>query len=70
MSSHLDWVAPAACTLPTAERETACCSFFDFTVAETGGAVTVDVRVPDARADVLAGIVAGAESVVEDTTGP
>jgi hypothetical protein len=112
VSSRLDWVAPDACTLPTAEqplrvaefdalfaetlvraervsptharlelsgpadtaararnlteREIACCSFFDFTVTEQGIAVGIDVRVPDARADVLAGLVTRAESQMQE----
>ncbi len=110
MRNELDWVAPDACTLPTAEqplrvaefdalfaetlvraerltptharldlsgpagtaaraldltaRETACCSFFDFSVAGTDGDVSVDVRVPELRADVLAGLVDRAETTV------
>ncbi len=40
-------------------RETACCSFFAFTVepAPDGAALTVDVRVPPGHADVLAALV-------------
>ncbi len=109
----VSWVAPDACTLPTAEqplrvaefdrlfsrylvrvdrhgptraelvfagpaglageirglaeRETSCCSFFDFTVSPQatradGDAVRLEVEVPPARADVLAGLAARAES--------
>lgn len=113
MSNEPDWIAPEACTLPTAEqplrvaefdalfaetlvraervsptharldlsgpagtadrvrdlaeRETACCSFFDFTVADTDSGVSVDIRVPDPRADVLAGLVDRAEATARET---
>jgi hypothetical protein len=36
-----------------AARETACCSFFSFTLAGGGGRVQLDVTVPAARTDVL-----------------
>jgi hypothetical protein len=36
-----------------AARETACCSFFDFTVISSGRAVTLDIRVPTAYTGVL-----------------
>jgi len=37
-----------------AARETACCSFFTFTVAATGpGQVRLDIEVPAAHADVV-----------------
>src|SRR5437870_571381 len=43
-------------------RETACCSFFAFTVtpepAEDGEALTLDIEVPPQHADVLATLVA------------
>jgi hypothetical protein len=50
-----------------ADRETACCSFFDFTVSaspsEAGReAVRLEIRVPPARADVLAALTRRAES--------
>jgi len=45
-------------------RETACCSFFSFTVtpepAGDGEALTLDIRVPAAYADVLASLAARA----------
>lgn len=34
-------------------RETGCCSFFIFALVAAQGALTLDVRVPDARVDVL-----------------
>jgi hypothetical protein len=48
-------------------RETACCSFFTFTVtpgpAEDGEALTLDVRVPPQYADVLASLAERAGAV-------
>lgn len=44
------------------ERETACCSFFSFTVNGTDDATTIDVGVPDSRAEVLEALVTRAES--------
>ncbi|MER7006566.1 hypothetical protein ABT297_26485 [Dactylosporangium sp. NPDC000555] len=45
-----------------AARETACCSFFAFTVtprpAAEGEALTLDIEVPDRYADVLVGLAA------------
>jgi len=38
------------------ERESECCSFFDFAVSTPGGQVVLDVRVPAARVDVLDGL--------------
>lgn len=51
-----------------ADAETACCSFFTFTVAplpgaDGGAAVTLDVEVPAPHAAVLAALVARAERV-------
>jgi hypothetical protein len=43
----------AAATRDLAARESACCSFFAFDIAEGDGGVTVDVRVPPGRAPVL-----------------
>jgi hypothetical protein len=110
MAKSLDWIAPDACTLPTAEqplrvaefdalfaesldhavrddttharlelageadladrardlaqRETACCSFFEFDVQVPGpGRVNLDIRVPANRADVLEALVERAEAV-------
>ena len=34
-------------------RETDCCSFFEFTLSATGGALTLDVTVPPAQIPVL-----------------
>jgi hypothetical protein len=36
-----------------AARETACCSFFTFTVTRAPDGVRMDVAVPDARVDIL-----------------
>ncbi|TDB95886.1 hypothetical protein [Actinomadura sp. 7K534] len=36
-----------------AARETACCSFFTFTLTATGGDLTLDVAVPARHTDVL-----------------
>lgn len=41
-----------------AARESACCSFFDFTVCVDDDQVLLDVRVPPARAEVLDGMAA------------
>lgn len=46
-----------------AARETACCSFFTFTVTSQPGHVTLDIAVPPTRADVLAGLLARARSL-------
>ena len=42
-------------------RETHCCSFFDFTLTDEADALRVEVRVPEAYADVLAALVGAAE---------
>jgi len=44
------------------ERETSCCSFFNFAVAGTDDATTIEVAVPASRADVLDALVTRAES--------
>ena len=53
-------------------RETQCCSFFDFTVTPQptgdGEAVTLDVRVPEQYADVLAALAGRADSAVSGRT--
>ena len=52
-------------------RETACCSFFDFTVTPAPApddAVVVDVKVPIAYADVLASLAQRARAVSAGTT--
>jgi hypothetical protein len=52
-----------------ATRETACCSFFAFTITPTGPVSAVmDVAVPAARADVLAALVDMAEATIHRTT--
>jgi hypothetical protein len=47
-----------------AEAESACCSFFTFTVTSRRGEVVLDVKVPRAYADVLTGLVARAASAL------
>ena len=37
-------------------RESSCCSFFDFRITPTEGGLALDVRVPEARIEVLDGI--------------
>jgi hypothetical protein len=44
------------------ERETACCSFFSFAVSGADDATTIEVGVPESRADVLEALMARAES--------
>jgi hypothetical protein len=39
-------------------RETACCSFFTFTLTATGGALELAVAVPDSHVEVLDGLAA------------
>jgi hypothetical protein len=46
-----------------AARESSCCSFFDFRFEATGGGLALDVRVPEARIDVLDGIERRARAV-------
>ncbi|MDG6107998.1 hypothetical protein [Dactylosporangium aurantiacum] len=61
----------AATVRDLAARETACCSFFAFTVAVTGQpagggeALTLDVRVPDRYADVLASLAGRAAAALQ-----
>jgi hypothetical protein len=43
-------------------RESSCCSFFDFRLTTTDGAPTLDVRVPEARIEVLDGLARRAEA--------
>lgn len=43
----------AATAANLAARETACCSFFTFTLTASGGALRLDVAVPEAHTDVL-----------------
>ncbi len=42
-------------------RETACCSFFTFTLTATGGALELEIAVPDSHVDVLDALAARAE---------
>lgn len=55
-----------------ADRETACCSFFDFSVSTVTAAAAVEevvwlqIRVPAARADVLAALTERAVSAKQD----
>jgi hypothetical protein len=60
-----------ASTRDLTARESSCCSFFDFQLTATGGALTLDVRVPEVRIDVLDGIARVAEAAAEGgvTTG-
>lgn len=44
------------------EQETACCSFFSFDVRSADDATTIEVGVPESRADVLEALIARAES--------
>ncbi len=47
------------------EAETACCSFFTFTISEPQpGHVSLDIEVPPAHADVLTGLLARARAVL------
>ena len=47
------------------DAETACCSFFGFEVTAVGpGSVTLDIEVPEAYADVLAGLLARARAAL------
>jgi hypothetical protein len=53
----------AARTQHLADAESSCCSFFSFIVSEDApGRVSLDVEVPAAYADVLAGLLARAEA--------
>lgn len=51
-------------------RESACCSFFTFTVTGDDEAVTLDIEVPPRYADVLASLVARAASLVGQGASP
>jgi hypothetical protein len=42
-------------------RETACCSFFTFILTATGGALEMEVAVPESHVDVLDALAARAE---------
>ncbi len=51
---HLDLAPDAAArAADLLVRESACCSFFTFTLTMTGGSLTLDVGVPPAHVDVL-----------------
>jgi hypothetical protein len=52
----------AEATRDLTARESACCSFFDFTVTETGDGVVLDIEVPAAHTAVLDGLSALATS--------
>jgi hypothetical protein len=60
-----DLVALAARAQDLAERETSCCSFFRFSLESTDTCVTLDVRVPAERVEVLQVLVRRATSVRE-----
>ena len=47
-----------------AVRETQCCSFFTFALTATGGALRLDISVPQAHIDVLEALAARANGVV------
>lgn len=49
-------VAPDACPLPTADRETDCCSFFDFTLHVRADQLELTVDVPTRFSPILAGM--------------
>lgn len=51
-----------------ADAESACCSFFGFTVSGVDGGVTLDINVPPTYAGVLAGLVARAEAAQGDAS--
>ena len=47
-----------------ADSESSCCTFFDFTVTSRHGEVVLDVAVPAAYSDVLAGLVSRAAAAL------
>ncbi|WUI03329.1 hypothetical protein OHR68_16455 [Spirillospora sp. NBC_00431] len=47
-----------------AARETACCSFFTFTLTVSGGGLTLDVAVPAAHTPILDALTARTETVI------
>jgi hypothetical protein len=49
-------------------RESACCSFFDFTITPTGDGVVLDIEVPAVHAAVLDGLSALATSAAPAST--
>jgi hypothetical protein len=52
-------------------RESSCCSFFDFRLTAADGGLTLDVRVPQARTEVLDGLARRAEAArAAGRTGP
>jgi thioredoxin len=60
---HLDRTTEVeSSTRELAARESSCCSFFDFQVTATDGGLTLDVRVPEARIEVLDGLARQAEA--------
>jgi hypothetical protein len=50
----------AATARDLAARETECCTFFRFTFPASAPGLTMDIEVPDTRADVLDGLAARA----------
>jgi hypothetical protein len=63
----------AAVVRDLADRESACCSFFEFTVSDPGREsgrerVVVEVHLPPAHADVVAALAAGLPPRVGDVT--
>ncbi|ONI77963.1 hypothetical protein ALI144C_31690 [Actinosynnema sp. ALI-1.44] len=65
-------LVPTADVAETAARlvvkETACCSFFTFTLTATGGVLTLEVAVSPAHVEVLTALAARAKSVSAGTT--
>jgi thioredoxin len=51
-----------ATTRDLTARESSCCSFFDFGLTAAEGGLTLDVRVPEARVEVLDGLARRAEA--------
>jgi hypothetical protein len=52
----------AARAADLAVRETACCSFFEFTLTAAGGQLTMQIRTPPAQLDVLDALIARARA--------
>ena len=61
--------AVAATAMDLCVRETACCSFFEFTLVATDGRVRMDVRTPPEHTDVLDAVVARARAAVAGAGG-
>ena len=59
----------AARTAQLAAQETACCSFFTFTLVMTGGELSLDVAVPDVHVAVLTALAARAGAALSGPAG-